>query len=201
MENKAESSRSYVTRQDRAVNDEAWIVDLLRRAPTGVLATAEELEGEPQPFVSTLLFVYDSEQRAVYLHTAKRGRAFHNIHENGSRVCFTVSEIGRLLPAKTALNFSVEYSSVVVFGPAEQVEDPVEAECALQKLLDKYFPHLQPGRDYRAITQGELQATAVYRLRIEEWSGKRKAVPEDFPGAFRYGEAPNPGPLMDSDGP
>lgn len=183
------------------MNDDAWIEELLQRAPTGVLATAEMIQGEPQPFVSTLLFVYNSEQRAIYLHTAKRGRAFHNIHRNGSRVCFTVSEMGRLLPAKTALNFSVEYSSVVVFGSAALVEDPVEAECALQKLLDKYFPHLQPGRDYRAITESELQATAVYRVKIEEWSGKRKAVPEDFPGAFRYGEAPNPGPLVDRDGP
>jgi hypothetical protein len=32
--------------------------------------------------------------------------------------------------------------------------------------------------------------TAVFRLDIEEWSGKRKAVSAEFPGAFLWGEGP-----------
>ncbi len=94
--------------------------------------------------------------------------------------------MGRLLPAATALNFSVEYQSVVAFGPTYRIEDAQEAEYALQLMLDKYFAHLHSGVDYRPITEGELSATAVYRLDIEEWSGKQKAVAEDFPGAFDW---------------
>jgi nitroimidazol reductase NimA-like FMN-containing flavoprotein (pyridoxamine 5'-phosphate oxidase superfamily) len=99
--------------------------------------------------------------------------------------------MGRLLPADTALNFSVEYQSVVAFGSADLIEDPVEAERALQLILDKYFPHLQPGKDYRPITEGELSITAVYRMEVEEWSGKRKAVDETFPGAFFWENLPS----------
>jgi hypothetical protein len=54
-------------------------------------------------------------------------------------------------------------------------------------LLDKYFSHLRPGSDYRPITPGEREATAVYRLEISEWSAKRKLVADDFPGAFKWG--------------
>ncbi len=178
-----QQARSRVTRQDRAIYDEEWITALLDRAGMGTLATVKD----GQPFLVTLLFVYDHARRAIYIHKAKRGRAGENLKED-SRVCFTVAEMGRLLPAASAINFSVEYQSVVVFGNAVPVDDPQEAEQSLQALLDKYFPHLKPGADYRPITPTELDATAVYRIDVEEWSGKRKKVDEDFPGAFLWGK-------------
>ena len=106
--------------------------------------------------------------------------------ETASKVAFTVYETGRLLPADQALEFSIEYGGVVVFGAASVVEDPEEAEYGLQLLLDKYAPHLTPGRDYRPITADEMKRTTVFRLDIESWSGKRKFVEHDFPGAYRY---------------
>ena len=178
---------SKVTRADRAVRDDGWIKELLHRAAAGALATAAPVEetGGPQPFLSTLLFVYDSERHAIYLHTARRGRVWENLRAN-PRVCFSAFQMGRLLPAGQALNFSVEYASVVVFGKAILVEDAGEAEQALQQMLDKYFSHLKPGADYRPITVEERDATAVYRLDIEEWSGKKKEVGADFLGAFTW---------------
>ena len=185
MRDSIERPRSRVTRQDRAIYDDAWIADFLRQAGMCTLATSVD----DQPFQSTLLFVYDEAKHAIYLHKARRGRVWENLQTN-PRVCFTVAEMGRLLPAKTALNFSVEYCSVVAFGDARLVEDLAESEYALQLLLDKYFPHLRPGENYRPITADERDATAVYRLEVEEWSGKRKAAAEDFPGAFRWGDRP-----------
>jgi uncharacterized protein len=100
--------------------------------------------------------------------------------------------MGRLLPAPTALHFSVEYAGAVVFGRAKVVEDQAEAEAALQQLLDKYAPHLRPGRDYRPIQPEELAVTSVYRVEIDEWSGKQKVAPADHPGAYLYGQIPVP---------
>jgi hypothetical protein len=175
---------AHVRRQDRAVEDEAWIEAFLQRAPVGILATASD----GQPFINSNLFVYDPAAHAIYLHTARTGRTLANIEANAS-VCFHVFEMGRLLPADTALEFSVEYGGVTVFGRAQVIGDPDEARRGLQLLLDKYFPHLHPGEDYRPITGEELARTAAYRIDIEQWSGKRKAVGEEFPGAFWYGEA------------
>ncbi len=175
---------SQVRRQDRMVDDDAWISAMLHRAPVGVLATVYD----GQPFINTNLFVYDAEKRAIYLHTAREGRTRTNIESDG-RVCFSVSEMGRLLPADTALEMSVEYASVVIFGRATIVSDQAEATRMLQLLLNKYFPHLQPGKDYRPIMPEELARTSVYCIQIEEWSGKRKQVADDFPGAFVYGQA------------
>ncbi len=175
---------AQVKRKDRAVEDEAWIRALLRRAPTGTLATIDE----GQPFINVNLFVFDEAEDTIYMHTARAGHTRTTV-EREARVCFSVSEIGRFLPANTALDMSVEFSSVVLFGSASIISDPVQATRALQLLLDKYFTHLKPGRDYRPITPEELARTTVYRIQIEQWSGKRKKVQEDFPGAFFYGQA------------
>ncbi|MDP7346277.1 MAG: hypothetical protein QF690_04435, partial [Anaerolineales bacterium] len=82
--------------------------------------------------------------------------------------------------------FSVEYARVTGFERARLLSDAAETRHGLQLLLDKYFPHLRPGRDYRAITDDELARTAVYRIEIEHWSGKAKAERADFSGAFHY---------------
>jgi hypothetical protein len=189
---------THVRRQDRAVEDEGWITAFLQAAPVGIMATAND----GQPFINSNLFVYDAAAHAIYLHTARTGRTRANI-EAGSvgsvgglrtdrpelaKVCFHVYEMGRLLPADTALEFSVEYGGVTIFGRGQIIEDLAEARRGLQLLLDKYFPHLHPGQDYRPITDDELARTTVYRIAIDAWSGKRKAVEEDFPGAFWYGQ-------------
>lgn len=119
------------------------------------------------------------------MHTARIGQTRANI-EKGAPVCFTVNEMGRLLPAAVALEMSVEYAGVVVFGRASVVDDEAEAAYGLQLLLDKYFHHLQAGADYRPIQREELARTAVYRIEIDAWSGKQKEVADDFPGAFHY---------------
>ncbi|MCZ7546921.1 MAG: pyridoxamine 5'-phosphate oxidase family protein [Anaerolineae bacterium] len=175
---------NQVRRTDRAM-DEAGIKALLHRAPFGALATVYD----GQPFINSNLYVYDEAAHAIYLHTARVGRTRANI-ERDARVCFSVSEMGRLLPATEALEFSVEYAGVVVFGRATIVEDRDAARRALQMLLDKYFPHLHSGAHYRPITDDELARTTVYRVDIAQWSGKRKQAAPDFPGAFHYGQPP-----------
>jgi len=174
--------KNKVRRRDRAIEDEGWIRAFLHRAPIGVLATVHD----GQPFLNSNLFVYDEEAQMIYLHTARVGRIHANV-EADERVCFSVYEMGRILPADTALSFSVEYAGVVVFGSCSIVTNTIQAKDALQQLLFKYASHLQPGRDYRSITDEELARTSVYQIKIEQWSGKRKEAADDFPGAFYYG--------------
>lgn len=177
-----------VRRSDRAVQEESWIKTLLHNSAVGYLATVYK----DQPFINSNLYVYDEENHAIYMHTASKGRTQVNV-DNSQKVCFTVTEMGRLLPADVALEFSVEYAGVVVFGTAVIIQDHTEAADALQKLLDKYAPHLKPGRDYRPVIAEELKRTAVYRINIDSWSGKKKEVAADFPGAFYFGEASDNG--------
>ena len=177
-------------RRDRG-KDEAWIRERLTRAAHCVLAVA--VPGRA-PHVNSNLFAFDEKRSALYFHTARTG-ALAEAAAEPIPASFTVHRMGRLLPADEALEFSVEYEGVVVRGDLVTVEDPAEEERCLQAILDKYAPHLRPGRDYRPIVPEELKRTAVYRLDVREWSGKKKEAPEDFPGAYRYEEVPKlPGP-------
>jgi len=159
-----------VRRQDRAVHDEGWIRAFLGEAPYGVVAT----ECDGQPFITPLVFAYDESANALYFHTGRAGRMYTNVEKN-PRVCFGVCSMGSPLPANGACGFDVEYASVIVFGRAELLESEEEATRGLRLMLDKYFPDLSYGEDYEAIAGDQLARTAVYRVAIDTWSGKRNS--------------------------
>ena len=162
----AQQPINKIRRAERA-KDDAWIRAFLHRAQFGSMATVHD----GQPFIVTRNFVYDQEAHVIYHHGATKGRTYENVQAD-TRVCFSANEMGRMRSAKRAANFSVEYSGVVVFGRVNIVTDIVEARHGMQLLLDKYFPHLQPGIDYEPATDSDLRNTAVYRIDIESWSGK-----------------------------
>jgi nitroimidazol reductase NimA-like FMN-containing flavoprotein (pyridoxamine 5'-phosphate oxidase superfamily) len=177
---KQPTSINIPLRKDRT-KDDAWIRAYLKRVPFGMLAT----EYGGQPFLKPTTFVYDEAEHAIYIHGALVGRMRTNIELN-PRVSFSIAEMGRLLPADTAMEVGVEYSSVVVFGEVELITDTDQARHGLQLLLNRYFPHLKPGSDYREIHPVELDQTAVYRIQISSWSGKAEVARADFPGAFNF---------------
>jgi nitroimidazol reductase NimA-like FMN-containing flavoprotein (pyridoxamine 5'-phosphate oxidase superfamily) len=176
-------------RRDKA-RDDAWIRAFLHSGAWGALATVSD----GQPFINTNLYVFDEGANVIYLHTARTGRTRANV-EQGGPACFSVAEMGRILPDEIALEFSVEYAGVTVFGRAAVVEDDGEKARALQLLLDKYAPNLKPDRDYRPANQKELDRTSVFRLEIESWSGKANVKPADFSGAFSYDDLRRPSPF------
>jgi hypothetical protein len=172
---------NQMRRTDRQVEDEAWIKKMLHESPTCAIATV----WEDQPFVSTTLFVYDEQDHAIYTHTASTGRTRANVESN-ERVCLTVSQMGRLFPAERAFDFGVEYASVVVFGRASVHADLSMARRFFEAFMHKYASHLRPGQDYVPPAEDELLKPVVYRIAIESWSGKRREVEPDFPGAYSY---------------
>jgi hypothetical protein len=164
---------TQLRRAEYGMPDEAAIEALLGRAPYGYLATSLN----DQPFLHVSLFWFDRQNRRIYFHGARAGRTLENLRRN-PRVCFSVAEIGRLIPAQNASDFENEYASVIAFGRARLVETAEEKHTALQALLDKHFPALEPGTDYRAITEAELARTNVYAVEIDAWSGKQRWVTE-----------------------
>ena len=147
--------------------DEEWMRAFLRVAPIGRVAT----HWDDQPFVTPTTFWYDEANQRVIFHSNIAGRLRANIERN-PKVCLEASEMGRLLPSNVALEFSLQYRSVMVFGTVRILESDEEQRAALMGLLKKYFPEMEAGREYRPITEKELKRTSVYELKIESWSGK-----------------------------
>ena len=154
-------------RKEHAMSDE-WTHAFLLRAPIGHVAT----RWDDQPFITPTNFWYDVDRHVIYFHSNIVGRVRANA-ERHDRVCFEASEFGRFLPSNVALEFSIQYESVIAFGSIRVVDDADEQRHALYGLLKKYFPTMTPGVEYRPITDGELKRTSVYAIAIDSWSGKR----------------------------
>ncbi|HXF86446.1 MAG TPA: pyridoxamine 5'-phosphate oxidase family protein [Anaerolineales bacterium] len=144
-----------------------WIRSFLREAKVGHIASC--VDG--QPFLNPTTFWFDEAHHQIIFHSNAAGRIRSNI-ENNPRVCFEASEVGKMLPSNVALEFSLQYRSVIVFGKAQLIHDPEEARRALYGLIRKYFPNMRAGVEFREITDKELRRTSVYAIGIEAWSGK-----------------------------
>jgi nitroimidazol reductase NimA-like FMN-containing flavoprotein (pyridoxamine 5'-phosphate oxidase superfamily) len=144
-----------------------WIREFLHRAHIGHVAT----RWDDQPFITPTTFRYDEEQHEIIFHSNITGRIRANI-ERHNRVCFEASEAGRFLSSNVALEFSVQYASVIAFGTVRIIKDAEVKRRALYGLIGKYFPGMVAGREYRPITDEELASTSVYAISIESWSGK-----------------------------
>jgi len=147
--------------------DDEWIRAFLHEAKVGHIASSRD----GQPFLNPSTFWFDEANHQIIFHSNMAGRVRSNIETN-PRLCFEASELGKMLPSNVALEFSLQYRSVVVFGTARLITDPAEARRVLYGLIRKYFPVMKPGQEFREITDKELRATSVYALQIEEWSGK-----------------------------
>jgi uncharacterized protein len=147
--------------------EEAWIRAFLHNARVGHIASAQS----GQPFLNPTTFWFDETNHQIIFHSNITGRVRSNIESNPP-VCFEVSELGKMLPANVALEFSLQFRSVIVFGTARLITEPEEARRVLYGLIHKYFPAMTPGKEFREITDKELKRTSVYAIRIAEWSGK-----------------------------
>lgn len=155
-------------RRPEYAQDEEWIVDFLNRIQIGHIAT----RSDKQPYITPTLFWYSPEQHEIYFHSNVRGQIRSNA-ERYPEVCFEASQSGKLLPSNLALEFGMQYESVIAFGVIHLVEDEADKKRFLYGLIEKYFPGMTPGEHYRPITDKELQRTSVYAIAVEKWSGKR----------------------------
>lgn len=147
--------------------EDDWIRNMLHRGQIAHIASRWDL----QPFINPTIFFYDEAGHRIIFHSNIAGRVRANI-ERHPEVCVEVSEFGRRLPSNIALEFSLQYRSVLVFGKAQVIEDENEKRDVLHKLIAKYFSEMQIDRDYRSATNKEIRRTSVYEIKIESWSGK-----------------------------
>jgi len=154
-------------RRPHLTRDDDWIRAFLKEVKVAHIATSSD----GQAFINPTTFWYDEADHQIVFHSNVAGRVRSNIESN-PKVSLEASELGRFLPSNVALEFSLQFRSVVVFGAARLVGDPVEARRLLYGLIGKYFPSMSAGKEFREITDKELRATSIYALKIESWSGK-----------------------------
>jgi uncharacterized protein len=125
-----------------------------------------------QPFVIPPLSGRRGEK--LYLHGSAASRMLGEL-EIGIPACVTVTLVDGLVLSRSAFDHSMNYRSVVAFGTAKKIVDPVEKIDSLRVISE----HLIPGRwaEVREPSESELEATSALEFSIDEVSSKVRSGP------------------------
>lgn len=121
------------------------------------------------------LFVRTGDE--IVLHGAPANAMLRAL-ASGADACCTVTIVDGLVMARSAFHHSINYRSVVVFGPVRQIDDPQEKLASLLALVEK----VMPGRSHEARppSPSELRATRLVAMGLAELSVKvRSGGPVD----------------------
>lgn len=154
-------------RKDRQ-RDEAFCLQLIDTCTNGVMALTT---GEDTPYCLPLSFV--RRDKSLYFHCAKQGRKL-DLLRACPRVCVTF--IGKDDPTYQAEsnNFTTMFASAIVTGTAHEVTEDTEKIEALRLLCQRFLPAAMVGDNFNRAIATSLPATAVWRIDMEDISGKAK---------------------------
>ena len=139
------------------------IIDLLRRAPVGRVAT---ISTDGTPYVVPVNFAF--EEDSIYFHCALEGMKLDNIGAN-PKVGFETDElVGIYVSHDRPCACGCHYRSAIARGRAGIVSGREEKLRALRLLADKYAGGKSAGK----MSDASIDATCVVRIDISEISGK-----------------------------
>lgn len=142
--------------------DTAFALDVVDRCEYAVVAFATQGQ---TPYCIPLTIARQDD--LVYFHCARRGKKI-DLLRNDPRVCLScVGDTHRMED-----EFSTEYECAVVFGTASEVTEAEEKIRALRAICERHTPSNMDA--FNEAIAKSLSRTAVWRVRIEEITGKRK---------------------------
>jgi nitroimidazol reductase NimA-like FMN-containing flavoprotein (pyridoxamine 5'-phosphate oxidase superfamily) len=151
-------------RKDREMPEE-FAMAVINKCRFVVMATVNP---DGTPYCVPLSIARDGEW--LYVHCARNGHKIDNLKRQ-NRVC--VSCVGDTsLPPD---HFTVAYESAIVFGTAEEVMEREERIRALRLICERYTPANMAAFDEEI--RKALDATAVWKIHIDEASGKQRTYP------------------------
>lgn len=154
-------------RRERGAYDHATVHAILDAAV--LCHVAYVVDGAP---LCTPTFFW-REASCLYWHGSNSSRMLRTL-SGGQTACLTVTLLDALVLARSGFNHSADYRSVMAFGHAHLVEEPVRKRHALTMMVDRLFP----GRSaqLRPMAEQELNATSVLCMEIERASAKIRAA-------------------------
>lgn len=138
---------------------------LLIRESTGTLST---IGADGYPYGTPVHYVYHKGR--LYIHGLPKGQKITNL-KNNDKVCFSVFEEKGLLLDKDEkpCDTNTIFESVIITGQATILGDLSLKRTVLEKIVEKYTPHIM----VRQLPEAMVKGTGVIEI-----------VPEDITGKF-----------------
>jgi len=157
-------------RKDKEITDINDKIDILKRCKVCRIGLSEN----DKPYVVPLNYGYSFENNTLtlFFHSAKEGRKM-DIIKNNDNACFEVDCDHRLIESERICGYSYAYNSVIGFGKIILLEDMNEKIDALNKMMK----HQTEEETNFNFTPEELAKIIVYKMVVEEFTGKHKVFP------------------------
>lgn len=147
-------------RSDREITDPAILNELIARAQVCRVA----MSVANQPYIVPVS--YGMLDGRLYFHSAPEGQKIDMLESN-SNVCFEMEDVSSVTKkGNQPCNWSVRYASVIGFGQASFVSDPIEKRAALNAIVEHYGGAAYP------YSEDAVAALCIVRIDIESMTGK-----------------------------
>lgn len=149
-------------RSDREI-DSGLAIEILKNCEYATLAT---INPDGTPYCIPISPVLNDNY--IYFHCAHDGKKIQNI-KNNNNVCISGVGNTKLVPEK----FTTEFESAVAIGKCTLVSNDDEKILVLKLICEKYA--LSNMGEFDNAIKKSLQRTSIYKINIEEITGKKLA--------------------------
>ncbi|MBW1695990.1 MAG: pyridoxamine 5'-phosphate oxidase family protein [Deltaproteobacteria bacterium] len=148
-------------RKEKEIRQRAEIDAVIKKSTVCRLAMAEG----NLPYVVPLCFGYSD--NTLYFHSAKEGRKLDIIRKN-NLVCFEFDIDQEIInKGKNACRWSMKYQSVIGYGKAFILEEPMSKRRGLEIIMRQYAAGSFEYQD------SKIDETVVIKVEIEQITGKQ----------------------------
>jgi len=155
--------RGVIRNEERIMSDEDCRT-LLESAEHGVLAT---INAQGQPCTTALNHVFH--EGTLYFHSGPQGEKLDNIRAN-PQVSYFVVGVADVVYEQ----FTTAYSSVVVNGTMEFIEDPDEKLRALTALVNRFSNEIIPPKVKTDFIEDGVNCVLMLKLNAQQITGKAR---------------------------
>jgi nitroimidazol reductase NimA-like FMN-containing flavoprotein (pyridoxamine 5'-phosphate oxidase superfamily) len=167
------TTRATVRRHpERGVYDRATIDSILDEALVCHVAWVTP-DGTPRVIPTIHVRIADT----LFIHGSEASRTLRGLR-TGVECCVETTLVDGIVLARSTPMHSLNYRSVVLYGVAREVTDPLEKDRAQRALVE----HVVPGRtaEVRMPNERELKETTILAIPLDEASAKvRTGDPKD----------------------
>jgi nitroimidazol reductase NimA-like FMN-containing flavoprotein (pyridoxamine 5'-phosphate oxidase superfamily) len=157
-------------RKDREITDIHEKVSIIKKCKVCRIGLSEN----NFPYIVPLNYGYDFENDTLtlFFHSAKEGKKI-DIIKNNNNACFEIDCDTKLIEAEKACNYGYAFKSIIGFGKIIILENADEKIDGLNKIMK----HQTERETVYNFTHDELKNICVYKMIVEEFTGKQKEFP------------------------
>lgn len=159
-------------RQEKEISDTNEKISIIRKCKVCRIGLAEN----NMPYIVPLNYGFRFENNilTLFFHSAATGKKI-GIIKNNNNACFEIDCDTGLIQAEKACNYSFAYKSIIGFGKIIILENTVEKIDGLNRIMN----HQTEKEMVFNYTDDVLEKVTVYKLVVEEFTGKQKEFQQE----------------------